>query len=132
MNSLPSAGQMLRLLDTLGGAVRDFAAREEQLNEDFRARSAAELGKLESGTQLQESESAVGLANAEAEFDVARTRCQFNFEKRKAGIHRAHSAVRKRVLEGISELEGRGKYKIQETGAKGLSRLPQVPEVARS
>ena len=114
MSSHPSASQMQALLDQLEQAVREFAAREEDLESDFRARSAAELKELEAQSQLQAAESAVNLANAEAEFEAGRNQRRFRFEQRKARINLAHNSVRKSVMGDISEVEGRGKYKVQE------------------
>jgi len=41
VNSQPGVNEMLALLDALKGAVRDFVAREEKLESDFRVQSAA-------------------------------------------------------------------------------------------
>ena len=68
MNKYPGVNEMLALLDSLKGAVGDFAEREEKLNHDFETRSAAELNAFESAGQEQQSTQADSLATAEAAF----------------------------------------------------------------
>ena len=55
MNSLPGVNEMLALLDALKKNVRDFVAREEKLESDFRVQTAAELRDFASRNQAQES-----------------------------------------------------------------------------
>jgi len=105
---------MLALLDKLRGAVRDFAAREQKLNGAFRAKSAAELQAFEAAKLEQTSGLAERVDGAEAAFQTQKTQCQSGFERRKDRINRAHAAVRKRVMDGIREQEGHGKYKVQQ------------------
>ena len=122
MSSLPSVKEMLGLLDTLASAVRDFAEREEKLNGDYRARSAAERDRYESLNRQQDSASAARMAQAEAGFNSAMSRCQSRFEKRKARILHAHGVVRVDVMGDIRGTEERGKYKIQETALQAEHR----------
>jgi hypothetical protein len=104
---------MLALLDALKGAVRDFAAREEKLNGEFRAQSAA-AAKLSDEAAVKRAEKLAGGVDAEnAAFEARKIQRQLDFDNRKTRIARAHAAVRKRVMDEIGEMHGRSKYKIQ-------------------
>ena len=111
--SNPGAKEMLALLDALKGAVRDFAAREEKLNGDLRAQSAA-AARLSDEAAVKRAEKLAGGVDAEnAAFEARKIKRQFDFDNRKARIARAHAAVRKQVMDEIGELHGKSKYKIQ-------------------
>ena len=69
MNKNPGVKEMLALLDALKNAVEDFAVREEKLNEDFEARSAAGLNAFESAKLEQQAKQAEALAAAETAFE---------------------------------------------------------------
>ena len=58
MNNHPGVNDMLALLDAMKNAVRDFVAREEKLNSDFRVQSAAELNLLARQNEVQEAAAA--------------------------------------------------------------------------
>jgi hypothetical protein len=104
---------MLALLDALKNAIRDFAAREEKLNGDLRAQSAA-AARLSDEAAVKRAEKLAGGVDAEnAAFEARTIRRQFDFDNRKARIARAHAAVRKQVMDEIGELHGKSKYKIQ-------------------
>ena len=55
MNSHPGVNETLALLDTLKNVIRDFAAREEKLNGEFRIATAAALSAFETRSQEQEA-----------------------------------------------------------------------------
>jgi hypothetical protein len=118
VNKNPGVNEMLALLDSLKGAVGDFAAREEKLNHDFETRSAAELNAFESAGQEQQSTRADSLATAEAAFERGRKECQVRFERRKGRINRAHSALNRQMSEEGSEQEGELKQKIRANSAE--------------
>jgi DNA segregation ATPase FtsK/SpoIIIE-like protein len=104
---------MIALLDALKSAVRDFVAREEKLNGDLRAQSAA-AAKLSDDAAVRRTEKLAGGVDAEsAAFDARKIQRQLDFDNRKARIARAHAAVRKQVMDEIGELHGKSKYKIQ-------------------
>ncbi len=105
--------EMLALLDALKSAVRDCAAREEKLNGEFRAQSAAAT-RLSDEAVVKRTEKLAGAVDREnAEFAERTNRWQANYENRKARINQAHAAVRKRVMDEIGEHHGQLKYKIQ-------------------
>src|SRR5208282_3600269 len=104
---------MLALLDALKSAVRDCAAREEKLNGEFRAQSAA-ADRLSDEAAVKRTEKlANGVERENAAFEAGKIKCQCDFDNRKARIARAHSAVRKREMDEIGEQHGQLKYKIQ-------------------
>ena len=104
---------MVALLETLKGAMRDFAAREDKLNADFRARSTVETHAFDVAKEKQATASAETLTKAEAEAREAKERAKTQFEQRKATLNQAHITVRKRVLDGISQQEADIKYNVQ-------------------
>jgi len=111
--SNPGAKEMLALLDALKNAIRSFAAREEKLNGDLRAQSAA-AAKLSDEAAVKRAEKLAGGVDAEdAAFEARKIQRQLGFDNRKARIGRAHAAVRKQVMDEIGELHGKSKYKIQ-------------------
>jgi hypothetical protein len=85
---------MLALLDTLKGAMRDFAAREEKLNSDFRSRSGVETRAFDAAKEKQAADAAESVGKAEVEFRAARENAKTRFEQRKARLNQAHSAAR--------------------------------------
>jgi len=105
--------EMLALLDALKGAVRDSAAREEKLNGEFHAQSAA-AARLSDEAAVKRTEKLAGAVDREnAEFEERKIRGQAKYENRKARINQAHAAVRKGVMDEIGEQHGHLKYKIQ-------------------
>jgi hypothetical protein len=104
---------MLALLDALKNAMRDFAAREEKLNADFRARSGVEIKAFDIATETQTNAAAESLANEEAGFQAAKERATVRFEQRKTKLNAAHIRLRKQVLDQISQQEADIKYSVQ-------------------
>jgi S-DNA-T family DNA segregation ATPase FtsK/SpoIIIE len=105
--------EMLALLDALKSAVRDFAAREEKLNGEFRAQSAAATRLSDEAVVKRTEKLAEAVDRENAEFAERKNRRQADYENRKARINQAHAAVRKRVMDEIGEHHGQLKYKIQ-------------------
>src|SRR5690348_13036630 len=106
---------MLSLLERLKQTVRDFAAREEKLTQDYRGRVASELRMFEAAAKEQSARQEEELANAQAAHASAKDRWQTRFERRKVRINEAHKSARRKVVDQISEQEGRRKYRIQES-----------------
>ena len=75
---------MLALLETLRSAMRDFAAREEKLSADLRARSAVETRAFDIARKKHATEAAETMAKAVANFQSAQERatCDSSGEKR--------------------------------------------------
>jgi DNA segregation ATPase FtsK/SpoIIIE, S-DNA-T family len=114
--------ETLALVDTLKGAVEDFAAREEKLNHDFQTRSAAELDAFETANLEQQSRQAEELASAETAFEERKQQCQTRFEHRKARINRAHSILSRRVLDEVSGQEGELKQRVRQSTTEAEQR----------
>ncbi|HXS68851.1 MAG TPA: FtsK/SpoIIIE domain-containing protein, partial [Candidatus Polarisedimenticolia bacterium] len=113
MSNQFGAKDMLALLDALKNAMRDFAAREEKLNADFRARSTVETRAFDAAKEKQTAEAGETTAKAEVGYQEAKTRAKARFEARKAKINSAHIAARKRVLDEIGRQEADIKYSVQ-------------------
>ncbi len=113
MNRHPGASEIVALLNALKNVIRDFAAREKKLNTDFRAQSAA-ADKLADEADVKRSAKLAGDVDDEnAAFEERKRQLQINYDNRKARINRAHAAVRKKVMDEISEQDARWKFKNQ-------------------
>jgi hypothetical protein len=103
VNSLPGVNDTLALLDAVKKNVREFAAREEKLEADYRQATAAELRDFAARNEEQETLAAEQQAAAEqareAELGCVRAR----FARRKEWINRIHATMSRRVLEQIGE-----------------------------
>jgi DNA segregation ATPase FtsK/SpoIIIE, S-DNA-T family len=113
---------MLALLETLKVAMRDFAAREEKLNADFRARSSVETRAFDIARDKQTTEAAETIAKAEGEFHEAKEKAEAHFDHRQARLNQAHISARKRVLDAITQSEADIKYSVQ-TGSLEAERV---------
>ncbi|HEX4263055.1 MAG TPA: FtsK/SpoIIIE domain-containing protein [Verrucomicrobiae bacterium] len=116
------AKDMLALLDTLKNAMRDFAARDDKLNADFRARSGVETRAFNIAKEKQTTDAAEIIAKAEADFQTAKENARTRFEQRKAKLNQAHIRLRKHVLDQISQQEADIKYNVQ-TGSLEAERV---------
>ena len=113
---------MVALLETLKNALRDFAAREEKLNSDFRTRSAVETRAFDAAKGTQSTTAAETIAQATANFDSASGQAHTRFEQRKACLNQAHINARKRVMDAITQQEADIKYSVQ-TGSLEAERV---------
>ena len=116
---------MLALLDTLKGAVRDFAAREDALNHEFRTRSNAEINAFEVKSRSLESGLSAHSAAAETALEEEKKRREAWFQKRQAALSRAHAAARKRLGDDVNEQERRLNDRIRENSALAERRRDQ-------
>lgn len=106
--------QVFALVGQLRDLARDFAAREEKLSADFRARTGAETKAFETASTAQAARAAEELSQAETGFRQRHERLRRHFELRKKRINQAHIASRARAMDAIRDNEGRSKYKVQE------------------
>src|SRR4051794_21289747 len=104
---------MLALLETLKAAMKDFAAREDKLNLDFRTRSGSEVRTFETAKAAQATRASESVTRAETDFQLAKEKTKSRFEQRKAKLNQAHIKVRKRALDEITDQEAEIKYKVQ-------------------
>jgi len=114
VNSQPGVNEMLALLDALKGAVRDFVAREEKLESDFRVQSAAAASALIAQNEAQETAAFELESNADDAMEAEKSRLQSRFEQRKARISHAHTAVSQRVTGAITECDAIWKERTQQ------------------
>jgi hypothetical protein len=114
VNSLPGVSEILVLLDALKQNVRDFVAREDKLESDYRVGTAAELRDFDTRNQAQEIAAHEREVNAGTALQAEQAASQARFERRKAWINRAHSAVSRRVLKEISEQDVQWKERTQQ------------------
>ena len=105
---------MLALLDRFQSALQDFAAREEKLNGEFRARTSAETKAFEAATQAQAARLSERIADAETGLEAEKKNCRARFERRKARITQAHLTCNRQVMEG-TDREGRHKHWLQKS-----------------
>ncbi len=113
MNSFPGVSDVLALVSRLKAVLQDFSARDKALEDDFRARFAAEARSHESNSKKLADDHAQQLANAEAAARDSSVRWQTRFDRRKVRINEAHKVMRRRVVENVTEQEGRNKHKLQ-------------------
>ena len=107
MSSHLGVNETLALLDRLKSAIQDFAAREGKLNDEFRARFAAETKAFESDREKQTSWLTESLADVEAAIEAEKDKWRSKFENRKTRINHAHTAACKQIREGIGGFERR-------------------------
>ena len=105
MNSLPGVNDTLALLDAVKKNVREFAAREEKLEADYRQATAAELRDFAARNEAQETLAADQHAEAEQAREAELVECRARFVRRKERINRIHATLSRRVLEQIGEQE---------------------------
>ncbi len=112
-NRHPAVSQVIALLEALKRVIQDFAAREEKLVGEFRAQTAAAAKWAEDAAVQRATRLAEGAADEARAFEERKRREQNRYERLKARLHQAHTAVRRRILDDIAEQHGRAKYKIQ-------------------
>jgi hypothetical protein len=103
----------LELLESLKSAVRDFAAREEKLNEEFRTRIAALRYRRDEALGELNRKSSVEIEQADSSLEAARAKAESKFTARKSRISEAHRASKKQMLDAIENKEGGRKHKLQ-------------------
>jgi len=94
------ANEMLALLNQLKSVLQDFAAQEEKLGGELRARTGAENKAYEAASRAQDAQSAEILSGAEAAAETERKNLRSRFERRKARITQAHLTCNRQVMEG--------------------------------
>jgi len=114
VNNHPGVNEILALLDTLKNAVRDFVAREEKLNSEFRVQSAAAENTFASRNQEQETAANLQMSKVQTSLEIETKQCEARFEKRKTRINRAHAAVSRQVLNEIGGQDAQWKERTQQ------------------
>src|SRR5579859_4940028 len=101
------------LLEGLRDAVRDFAAREEKLNQEFRIKIMREHQRREAAVVEETEKLRAELTEAEAAFETARKQALANHERRKARIAQARKSAKEQALTRIEHKTGARKYELQ-------------------
>jgi DNA segregation ATPase FtsK/SpoIIIE, S-DNA-T family len=114
VNSRPGVNEMLALLDTLKSTAAEFVDREEKLEKDFRARSAAAQNALSNGNQAQESAAAELELNAATTLETEKQGLQSRFETRQTRINRVHAAISGRLQGAISDSDAGWRNRTQQ------------------
>jgi S-DNA-T family DNA segregation ATPase FtsK/SpoIIIE len=107
------AEQILALLESVKGTVREFAAREEKLNQELGLKLASVQRRRDEDTAEANSLLAEQLREKETSTQAARELAKSRFEARKARIIEAHRAAKKETLKSIENKEGSRKHKLQ-------------------
>ncbi len=113
MSSHLGVGKTLELLERLKSSVRDFTAREDKLNQEFRSRLNVERGRRNEAVETLTRQLADDIAKAEFDFQSAKANTALHYESRKTRIAEAHKASQKNAQAAITAIEGRRKYKLQ-------------------
>ena len=114
MNSNLGVGQTLELLERLRGILREFAASEDKLNQEFRLRISAERRRGEE-TVVEETGRLTGqLEAAAAGFQSAKETVEAKYGRRKARISKGRQASKEQALERIESRTGTRKYELQQ------------------
>lgn len=113
MSSHSSVQQTFELVEKLRVAVRDFAAREEKLNSEFRGRISAEQQRRDKSIADLDSQLSSSIAEKSAAFEAAHAAREARYQKRKSQIREAHFRSQRQGLKRIEDKEGKRKHKLQ-------------------
>jgi S-DNA-T family DNA segregation ATPase FtsK/SpoIIIE len=122
VNKLPSVSETLSSLDHLKSVVQDFSAREAQLDQEFRARKAAESRGSDAAAKELAQQHADRIAEAQVNAHDHRARWEARFDRRKVRINEAHKRARRRAVEDVTVHEGRRKHKLQQNAMEAERR----------
>jgi DNA segregation ATPase FtsK/SpoIIIE, S-DNA-T family len=109
----PGVTKVLDLLDRLKGTVRDFAAREERLEQDFRTKTVRESRQRDGALEELATRLADETLEADAKHHAARQACDAAYEKRKARINKARQTSKEQAQAKIENKTGHRKYQLQ-------------------
>ena len=113
VSSHPGVEQTLELANRLKSTVEEFAARETELNREFRVKIARERLRQEEAWagELQRLEEQ--RAQLEAGYEARKSGAEKLYEQRKARIMRARATSKEQTLERIEDKTGAQKYELQ-------------------
>ncbi len=113
MNNFPAVNDTLALLDNLKQTVRDFAAREENLESDFHNRSSAALKLYEAQNENLETEWDAQIVAAEADLESRKARARSETNARKDRIERAYKTARDKAVKGVETQDANWRGQVQ-------------------
>jgi len=114
VNKFPGVNEVLGLLGRLKEAVQDFAAREEKLDQQFRARGGVEMKAFKAAMEEFEREQSERASHAEIVAQDELARWQTRYERRKVRINEIHKKLRRSAVDDASTQEGRRKHRLQQ------------------
>jgi hypothetical protein len=106
-------GQTVELLDSLKGALRNFAAREDKASQDFRVKVGREFQHRDEALEQLNNKLTADLADEDVSFQSAIADAVARYELRKAWISRARKSSKELTLERIENKTGSRKYGLQ-------------------
>jgi S-DNA-T family DNA segregation ATPase FtsK/SpoIIIE len=113
VSSNPGVEETLELANRLKGTVQEFAAREAQLNQEFRVKLARERLRQEEAASGELKRLEEQREQAEAGFQTAKLAAETLHERRKALITRARTTSKEQTLKRIEGRTGAQKYELQ-------------------
>ena len=113
MSSHLTITQTRELLESLRGVVRDFAAAEDRLNKEFRAKIEATEKRLREDTEQHDAQLASELTALVSEFESAGATAETRYTRRVERLTVAKRASHKLSAKRIDDEEGNWKYKSQ-------------------
>src|SRR4051794_34262648 len=90
--------QTLDLVENLKGTVRDFAAREEKLQQDLGGKLAALRHRHNAATAEVATQLSTAIAQAESAYEAERANAELTYNRRKTRITEAHRLSKKKAL----------------------------------
>jgi S-DNA-T family DNA segregation ATPase FtsK/SpoIIIE len=107
------AKKTLDLLESLQTTVREFAAREQTLIQDFRSKTKALRQRRDQGLEDLASQLSARIAEADAALQAGKERAKAKYQSRKLKISEAQHAAKRQASKNIENKEGRRKHKLQ-------------------
>ena len=114
MNSQPGVNETLALLDTLKSVAGEFAAREEALEKDFRARFATAQRTLANGNEAQAAAAAAAEEEAATALETEKQLLKSRFDQRRARILRAQNSINQQVTTNITRSDAEWRDRTQQ------------------
>lgn len=113
VSSNPGVEEALELARRLAGTVQEFAARETELNQEFRAKSTRERMRQEEAASAELGRLTGQQTRLEEEFTAAMSAAESLYERRKTRITKARTTSKEQTLGRIEGKTGAQKYELQ-------------------
>lgn len=113
MSNHLGVSKTLELLDHLGRAVREVAAREQALEGDFRKKSGLEQQRHETAVGELKNRLEAGIAEADAHCQAAQEAARAKCERRQSWMLQAQRTSKDQALKKIENHTGSRKYELQ-------------------
>jgi hypothetical protein len=113
VSSNPGVEETLELANRLKGTVQEFAAREAQVNQEFRVKIARERLRQEETWAGELRRLEEQRTQTESDFEAAKSAAETLHERRKACITRARTTSKEQTLGKIEGKTGAQKYELQ-------------------